>query len=239
MPVTPPAGSEPVVATPGLVQSAPRPATAEDVPRLAGALADAFMSDPVYTWMLPGRLRMRPRLRTMFVAEMEQYVLRNGGTVWTTSAYDGAVCELPPGAWELPKSMTGKEALRWLRAFGRRLPLAIRVQRAMEARHLHEPHFYVRIVGVRSSRQGRGIGSALMRPTLRESRLGRGAGLHRSQHPAQCSTVRAARLPAYRCARASGRRTTGLADAEAPEGAMSSAACESLMSHVERVRRPT
>ena len=169
MPVTPPAGSEPVVATPGLVQSAPRPATAEDVPRLAGALADAFMSDPVYTWMLPGRLRMRPRLRTMFVAEMEQYVLRNGGTVWTTSAYDGAVCELPPGAWELPKSMTGKEALRWLRAFGRRLPLAIRVQRAMEARHLREPHFYVRIVGVRSSRQGRGIGSALMRPTLQRA----------------------------------------------------------------------
>ena len=169
MPVTPPAGSERVVATPGLAQSAPRPATADDVPRLSRALADAFVSDPVYTWMLPGRLRVKPRLRTMFAAEMELYVLRNGGTVWTTSEYDGAVCELPPGAWELPKSTTGKEALRWLRAFGRRLPLAIRVQRAMEARHPHEPHFYVRIVGVRTSRQGQGIGSALMRPTLQRA----------------------------------------------------------------------
>ncbi len=32
---------------------------------------------------------------------MEQYVLANGGTVWTTSGYDGAVAELPSGAWEL------------------------------------------------------------------------------------------------------------------------------------------
>jgi GNAT superfamily N-acetyltransferase len=169
MPVSPPAGPEPVVATPGLSQPAPRPATADDVPRLAGVLADAFKSDPVYTWMLPGRLRLKPRLRTMFAAEMDQYVLPNGGTVWTTSEYDGAVCELPPGAWEVPKSMTGKEALRWLRAFGSRLPLAIRVQRAAETRHLREPHFYVRIVGVRTSRQGQGIGSALMRPTLQRA----------------------------------------------------------------------
>ena len=38
--------------------------------------------------------------------EIEQYVLANGGTVWTTSGYDGAVAELPPDAWEMPKSMT-------------------------------------------------------------------------------------------------------------------------------------
>jgi GNAT superfamily N-acetyltransferase len=89
--------------------------------------------------------------------------------VWTTLDYDGAVVELPPGAWEMPTSMTGKEALTWLRAFGTRLQLAARVQRAMEARHLREPHFYVRIVGVRSARQGQGLGSALMQPTLQRA----------------------------------------------------------------------
>ena len=108
-------------------------AGADAVPTVAAALADAFINDPVYTWMLPGTLRLKPRLQTLFAAEMEQYVLPNGGTVWTTSHYDGAVCELPPGAWEMPKSMTGKEALKWLRAFGTRLRLAGRVQRAMEA----------------------------------------------------------------------------------------------------------
>lgn len=169
--MTPPpaAASEPMVAKPGADQPELRLATAGDVPRLAGVLADAFMHDPVYTWMLPGRVRLQPRLRTMFAVEMEQFVLGNGGSVWTTSEYDGAVAALPPDAWEMPKSMSGREALRWARAFGSRLPLAIRVQRAMEKRHLREPHFYVRTVGVRSARQGRGLGSALLQPTLQRA----------------------------------------------------------------------
>jgi GNAT superfamily N-acetyltransferase len=36
----------------------------------------------------------------------------------------------------------------------------------MEERHPREPHFYVRIIGVRTAMQGQGVGSALMRPTL-------------------------------------------------------------------------
>ena len=133
---------------------------------MAAALADAFINDPVYRWLLPGGRRLQARLGTMFSAELEQYVLRNGGTVWTTSAFDGAVAELPPGAWEMPMSFTGKEALKWMRAFGRRLALAGRVQHAMQERHLGEPHFYVRVVGVRTALQGQGVGSALMQPTM-------------------------------------------------------------------------
>jgi GNAT superfamily N-acetyltransferase len=146
-----------------------RLASAEDVSRLAGVLADAFINDPVYTWLLPRGLRLKPRLRAVFAAEMEQYAVPNGGTVWTTSGYDGAVIALPPGAWQMPKSFNGREALMWVRAFGRRLSLAMRVQRAMEERHLREPHFYVRIIGVRTALQGQGVGSALMRPTLQSA----------------------------------------------------------------------
>ena len=143
-----------------------RTAAADGVPKVAAVLADAFVHDPVFTWLLPGSLRLKARLGTMFAAEIEQYVLANGGTVWTTSAYDGAVSELPPGAWEMPLSFAGKEALKWLRAFGTRLALAGRVHRAAEERHLREPHFYVRTVGVRTALQGQGVGSALMQPTL-------------------------------------------------------------------------
>ena len=142
-----------------------RIAAADAVPKVAAALADAFINDPVFTWLLPGSLRLEPRLRTMFAAEMEQYVMPNG-TVWTTSGYDGAVTELPPGAWEMPTSATLREALKWIRAFGTRWALAIRVQHAMEKRHLREPHFYVRTVGVRTALQGQGVGSVLMQPTL-------------------------------------------------------------------------
>jgi ribosomal protein S18 acetylase RimI-like enzyme len=142
-----------------------RTAAAEDVPKVAAVLADAFVSDPVFMFLL-GRRRFGSRLRMMLTVEMEQYVLPNGGTVWTTSDYDGGVAVLPPSAWEMPKSVTLKEAVRWMRAFGRRFPLAIRVQKAMQQRHPAEPHFYIRTVGVRTALQGQGLGSALMRPTL-------------------------------------------------------------------------
>ena len=101
-----------------------RTAAADEVPKVAAMLADAFINDPVFTFLRPGSLRPTRRLRRMLAVEMEQYVLPNGGTVWTTSAYDGAVTELPPGAWEMPKSATGKQTLKWMRAFGTRLPLA-------------------------------------------------------------------------------------------------------------------
>jgi GNAT superfamily N-acetyltransferase len=142
-----------------------RSGAVDAVPEVAAVLADAFVNDPVYTWLLPGRRRLQARLGTMFAAEMEQYVLPNG-TVWTTPGYDGAVSELPPGAWEMPLSFTGKEALKWMRAFGTRLALAGRVHHAMEERHLREPHFYVRTVGVRTALQRQGVGPALMQPTL-------------------------------------------------------------------------
>lgn len=165
MAVPPHAGSEP----PRVELPAVQPATANDVAQLSDVLADAFIKDPVLSWMLPGRLRLKTRLRTMFAAEMEQYVLRNGGTVWTTSGYDGAAAVLPPGAWEFPRSVTGKEALKWVRAFGTRSLLAGRVQRLMEDRHPREHHFYVRSIGVRTALQGQGLGAALMRPTLEKA----------------------------------------------------------------------
>lgn len=162
MAVPPHVGSE----LPRVEHPAVQPATADEVAQLSDVMADAFIEDPVFSWMLPGRLRLKSRLRTLFAAEMEQYVLRNGGTVWTTSGYDGAVAVLPPGAWEFPRSVTGKDALKWVRAFGTRSLLAGRVQGLMEDRHPREHHFYVRSVGVRTSRQGQGLGSALMQPTL-------------------------------------------------------------------------
>lgn len=133
---------------------------------MADAFADAFVDDPVFAFLRPGRMRPEARLRTMFVVELELYVLRNGGTVWTTPGHDGAVAVLPPGGWELPKAMEAGDALRWLRAFRTRLLRAGRVQRAMEERHPCEPHFYVRTIGVRTASQGQGLGSMLMRPTL-------------------------------------------------------------------------
>src|SRR5581483_4536276 len=94
-----------------------RIAAADEMPKAADAFADAFVDDPVFRFLRPRGLRLEAQLRAMFLVELRLYVLRNGGTVWTTSGHDGAVAVLPPGAWELPTSITGREALQWLRAF--------------------------------------------------------------------------------------------------------------------------
>jgi hypothetical protein len=87
-----------------------REAGTDAVPKVAAALADAFFDDPVYTWLLPRGFRLKSRLREMWAAELEQYVWPNGGTVWTTPGFAGAMAELPPGAWEMPKSVNLTQA---------------------------------------------------------------------------------------------------------------------------------
>jgi hypothetical protein len=49
-----------------------RTAGADGVPKVAAVLADAFIDDPVFTWLLPGSLWRPARLRTMFAAEIER-----------------------------------------------------------------------------------------------------------------------------------------------------------------------
>jgi GNAT superfamily N-acetyltransferase len=53
------------------------------------------------------------------------------------------------------------------RVFGGRLPLAFRSRLRMEGRHPRRPpHWYLAVMGVAPERQGRGLGTALMRPAL-------------------------------------------------------------------------
>jgi ribosomal protein S18 acetylase RimI-like enzyme len=148
----------------GLSAPALRHATAADVRRLATVLADAFFDDPVFGWLMPEDGRRHARLRRYFAIELLHYTLPRG-RVWTTSDLAGAALSLPPGAWRAPARVTMMEGS----AFGIHLPRAARMGAAMEWRHtreLREPHYYVRDIGVHPDMQGRGLGSALMRPTL-------------------------------------------------------------------------
>ncbi len=102
--------------------------------------------------------------------ELQTYVLPQGGLVSTADDGNGGLVggcvSLPPHQWRSPAEVDGRTALRWLRAFGIRLPRAIGVQKTFQRDHPTEPHYYVRWVGVRPDWQGNGIGSELMRPTL-------------------------------------------------------------------------
>jgi GNAT superfamily N-acetyltransferase len=141
-----------------------RRATAKDIPRLRTVLADAFYDDPMLGWLIPDESSRRARLRRFFEIELRHMALPRG-QVWTTGELSGAALIMAPGAWRAPLRATTLEG----RAFWPHLSRAARLGMAMERRHgreVREPHYYVRDVGVLPDMQGRGLGSALMRPTL-------------------------------------------------------------------------
>jgi GNAT superfamily N-acetyltransferase len=138
-----------------------RQASAEDARRLRAVLADAFFDDPVFGWLMPGERARKARLRRFFAIELHHLGFPHGH-VWTTSDLAGVAISLPPGAWHPPLRAVLLEG----RVFGAGLPRAARLQIATDRRHLREPHYYLRDIGVLPERQGQGLGAALMGPTL-------------------------------------------------------------------------
>jgi len=138
-----------------------RTATAEDVPRLAQAMAEAFYDDPVFGWLMPDDERRLARLRRFYVVEL-RHVGLGRGQAWTSDELAGASISAPPGAWRVPPRVM----LRQGALFGMYVARATRLLAAVERRHLREPHHYFPHIGVAPAAQGRGLGSRLMRPTL-------------------------------------------------------------------------
>jgi GNAT superfamily N-acetyltransferase len=144
------------LADPGL-----RRASTQDIRPLKAVLAEAFFEDPILGWLMPEDSKRLARLRRYFAIELRHLALPRG-RVWTTSDLAGAALSLPPGAWRSPLRVTLLEGS----AFGVHLSRAARLGAAIEWRHVHGPHYYVRDVGVLPDMQGHGLGSALLRPTL-------------------------------------------------------------------------
>jgi GNAT superfamily N-acetyltransferase len=103
-------------------------------------------------------------LRRYFGIDLGHLTLPRG-RVWTTSDLAGAALTLPPGKWRVPPRVSVLQGS----AFGVRIARAARIAAAMEWRHMRlvsKPHYYIRDIGVHPKEQGKGLGSALMRPTL-------------------------------------------------------------------------
>jgi len=133
----------------------------EDVHRLKAVLAAAFYEDPIIGWLMPDERSRQRRLRRFFAIELRHIALVRGA-VWTSTDLSGAAMSNPPGAWRHPWRAFLLEG----QTFGLWLPRAARLSAAMHRHHPRRPHCYFRDVGVLPEMQGRGIGSALMGPTL-------------------------------------------------------------------------
>jgi ribosomal protein S18 acetylase RimI-like enzyme len=143
-----------------------RAASAQDVPRLAKALARAFNDDPGWSHLLRDPTDRTERLRLFFETELEAIAMPQGN-VWTTDDVTGGAIWAPPDAWRVPITTALRETPSMIRVFGRRLTLALRARLRMEARHPKSPpHFYLAVLGVEPESQGSGLGSRLMHPVL-------------------------------------------------------------------------
>lgn len=139
-----------------------REAGLDELEQLSATLADAFVADPILQWLAPSA-RSDRRLRRLLEVELAHYVFPSG-RVLTTDGVRGASLELPPGKWEMAVPLSA--AVGFVRALGPRLSRAKRLQGLFEEIHIQEPHYYVRYLGVATRFQGRGLGTALLRPTL-------------------------------------------------------------------------
>jgi GNAT superfamily N-acetyltransferase len=138
-----------------------RRATIDDVFHLKRVYAEAFYDDPIVEWMIPDERSRRRRLRRFFAIELRHIALPRGA-VWTSTDLSGAAMSTAPGAWRLPLRAFLLEGA----TFGRWQHRAGRLAAAMHRRHPRQPSYHLRDIGVLPEKQGQGLGSALMRPTL-------------------------------------------------------------------------
>jgi GNAT superfamily N-acetyltransferase len=142
-----------------------RKATATDVPQLSAALADAFYDDPPAKWFFPDDAVRKSRLQRWFSLALRKLYLRHD-ECYTTDEHVGAALWVPPDV----RHMTTLEQIRLvphtLALFRRDLPRILRAIAGAGSKRPSESHYYLPFMGVAPEHQGRGIGSALIRPVL-------------------------------------------------------------------------
>lgn len=143
-----------------------RHATPGDIDPIATTLARAFHDDPVKAHLIGGRAVTIEKVQPFFAAF--QKIQLPHGHVYTTPGYEAAALWAPPGEWKVPFSTVLAHSPTFLRLYGWRLWRNLGVLSMMEKAHaqFEAPHYYLEIIGTDPAHQGKGFGSALMRPMV-------------------------------------------------------------------------
>jgi ribosomal protein S18 acetylase RimI-like enzyme len=132
----------------------------------AMTLARAFADDPVFMWMARGRALPESKSVGGFravingelrKAEPELFVAEGGGSVAIWHGID---------AWKGSAGESIRLLPTFVRIFGLGVGRVLRTITIMERVHPTAPHYHLAYVGTDPSRQGRGLGSAVLRPML-------------------------------------------------------------------------
>lgn len=156
-----------------------RTATAADLADIGLSLARAFDDDPVWRWLVPDDRRWVKGVPYVFRhATREQLPHRS---VWVTPDLGATAVWARPGHRPSPI----RELLvapKMATVFRRRSLDGMRLEAAMRRERPSEPHWYLGILGTDPAHQGKGYGSAVLRPVLDEcDETGTGAYLESSK----------------------------------------------------------
>jgi ribosomal protein S18 acetylase RimI-like enzyme len=142
-----------------------RKITSAEVDVVARSLAQAFYDDPHMSWVFRDDDNRMRRLEDGFATFMRRVWLEQDEG-YTHERLIGAAIWMPPGTWHMSLFAQLRAMPATVRAVRGSLPRLMKVLTFMERRHPHEPHWYLPVVGVATAWQGRGYGSALLRPVL-------------------------------------------------------------------------
>jgi GNAT superfamily N-acetyltransferase len=142
-----------------------RKATQGELPRVVDAVAQSFYDDPVFSWMFPRDERRLSQLQRGFTVFARRIWFPQDET-YTTDRVIGGAMWMPPNTWHISvfRQLALMPALVMICRGD--LPRLVGALNAIEAKHPHDPHYYLPVIGVLPEWQGRGFGSALLRPML-------------------------------------------------------------------------
>lgn len=126
-------------------------------------LSSAFHEVPIFRWFIPDGARRAEILRAFFSATCEAY-LPWGEIHRSGDGLAAAVWE-PPGA-RMPEAQAATLQARLREVLGEYGPTMNEVGPLLARRRPREPHHFLHFLAVRPEVQGRGYGTALLRPVL-------------------------------------------------------------------------
>ena len=136
-----------------------------DADASARSLADAFGDDPVMGWA--GKFNdNRERLVPLWRLIINFRIGKLDPLLFTTEDNEANAVWDAPGDTDIATIDLVKGLPSMLRSFRTGVPRLLRMIQAMDKAHPKEPHYYLLAIGVSHTRQGRGLGSAVIQPML-------------------------------------------------------------------------
>jgi ribosomal protein S18 acetylase RimI-like enzyme len=137
-----------------------------DLDRLATLLGDAFMDDPISTWLFPDRIEREKYNAPFFQVFVEMFLAH--GHVFRTADFAGLTMWLDVSPDD-PADDDDSFGRQMAEAVGEHAERFAVLDGLMSAGHPHhEAHAYLPFIAVAPERQGHGVGEALLRHRLAE-----------------------------------------------------------------------